>query len=163
MDNIPKFFAKLNIDLTITDMIRCLSLSETARNSGGYCGLSCNACGIYEGKINQAVENLRRAIGTYGIDRIALELASWEPAFQHYTEFETVLEGLAKVFGIFGSCPGCAAGGGDPRCRIRECCRQKARLTCEECLEMEVCERLIAMPFQHCAIKALKTGLGLNL
>lgn len=105
----------------------------------GYCGLYCGACGIHQGRIKQAVENLRKIISAYGFDKIATELANWEPAFQHYTEFEKVLDGFVKVF---GDCPGCIAGGGDPNCAVRECCKQKAYATCAECVEMDTCEKL---------------------
>lgn len=105
----------------------------------GYCGLYCGACGIYQGKIKQAVENLQKVIKAYGFDKITPELAKWEPAFQHYAEYEKVLEGWVK---IFGECPGCISGGGDPNCAVRECCREKAYTTCAECAEMEKCEKL---------------------
>lgn len=114
-------------------------MDETSKNLVGYCGLYCGACGIYQGRIKEAVENLRKVIGAYGFNKIAPELANWEPAFQHYTEFEKVLDGFVK---IFGDCPGCVAGGGDPNCAIRECCKQKAYTTCAECVEIDTCEKL---------------------
>lgn len=114
-------------------------LNESPKDLVGYCGLYCGACGIYQGRIEQAVENLREIISHYGFDKTAPKLAKWEPAFQHYTEFENVLDGFAK---ILGECPGCVKGGGDPDCELHECCKQKAYSTCAECVEMEKCERL---------------------
>jgi len=105
----------------------------------GYCGLYCGACGIYQGRIKQAVENLRKVIGCYGFDKIMPELAKWEASFRHYTEFENVMDGLVK---LFGECPGCIKGGGDPNCAVRECAKQKAYPTCAECTEMKTCEKL---------------------
>lgn len=105
----------------------------------GYCGLFCGACGISQGRIKKAVENLRGVIGAYGFDKIAPELAKWEPAFEHYTEFENVMNGFVK---IFGECSGCIKGGGDPNCAVRECCKQKGYATCAECADMEKCEKL---------------------
>ncbi|MCK4434643.1 hypothetical protein KAU92_04060 [Candidatus Bathyarchaeota archaeon] len=35
----------------------------------GYCGLYCNACGIRQGKIKNAVDNLRNVIAAYGFDK----------------------------------------------------------------------------------------------
>ena len=135
-------------------------MNEIAKNLVGYCGLYCSACGIYQGKIKQTVENLRKAISTYGVDKIALEFVNWEPAFQHYAEFEKVLEGFVK---IFGSCSGCVAGGGDPSCMIRDCCKQKAYTTCVECIEMDTCEELRTTAlFQRCIIKTLRSQLKLN-
>jgi len=114
-------------------------VSVNPQNLAGYCGLYCGACGICQGKIRQAVENLRKIIGYYGFDKITSELAKWEPAFQHYKEFENVLDGLIK---IFGECPGCIAGGGDPNCLVRECCKQKNYVSCVQCTDMETCEKL---------------------
>jgi hypothetical protein len=105
----------------------------------GYCGLYCGACGIRKGEIKQAVENLRKIISAYGFDKFTAELAQWEPAFQHYAEFENVMNAWVK---IFGECLGCIACGGDPNCVVRECCKQKAYATCAECAEMEKCEKV---------------------
>jgi len=105
----------------------------------GYCCLYCRACGIYQGKIREAVENLRKIIRTYGFHKVMPELARWEPAFQHYREFEEVLGGLVR---FFGSCPGCRGGGGDPDCSVRDCCKGRGYTTCAECPEAEGCERL---------------------
>ena len=114
-------------------------MNESPKILVGYCGLYCGACGIYQGRIRQAVENLRKTISAYGFDKIAPELARWEPAFQHYPEFEGVLDGFVK---LLGDCPGCVKGGGDPNCVVRECCKQKAYTTCAECAEMDACEKL---------------------
>lgn len=114
-------------------------MSVTPRELAGYCGLYCGACGIRQGRIKQAVENLRRVVGAYGFDKAAPELAEWEPAFGHYAEFERVLDGFVKLLGY---CPGCVAGGGDPNCVVRQCCRQKGYATCAECIEMNTCEKL---------------------
>ncbi|MEM2930456.1 MAG: DUF3795 domain-containing protein [Thermoproteota archaeon] len=102
----------------------------------GYCGLYCGACGIYQGRIKLAVENLRKVIGAYGFDKITPELAKWDPAFKNYAEFERVLDGLVR---LFGECPGCVAGGGNPDCTVRQCCKQKDYATCAECTEMYTC------------------------
>jgi len=117
-------------------------------------------CGIYQGRIRHVVENLRRVISTYGFDKIALELTNFEPAFRHYPEFERVLDGFVKVF---GDCPGCVAGGGDPTCGVRECCKEHARITCGECFEMDVCEKIRAMPLSQHRFRALKAALRVKL
>jgi hypothetical protein len=114
-------------------------LTVSPKDLAGYCGLYCGACGIHLGRIKQVVENLRKVISAYGFDKFAPELAKWEPAFQHYTEFENVLNGFVKMF---GECPRCIKGGGDPNCAVRECSKQKAYTTCAECTEMETCEKI---------------------
>jgi hypothetical protein len=133
-------------------------LSVNPKNLVGYCGLYCGACGIYQGKIRQAVENLRKIIGYYGFDKISADLAKWEPAFQHYREFEGVLDGLVK---IFGECPACVAGGGDPSCAIRECCKPRGYTTCAECAEMGTCEKLQRYPFDKGELQKIKS-MGIN-
>lgn len=105
----------------------------------GYCGLYCNACGIRQQKIKTAVDNLRDIIATYGFDKIMPELAKWEPSFKHYKEFDQVMDGLVK---LFGECPGCLQGGGDPNCKVRSCAKEKGYRTCAECNETETCEPL---------------------
>ena len=105
----------------------------------GYCGLYCNACGIRQEKIKTAVNNLRDIVAHYGFDKIMPELAKWEPSFEHYDEFNQVMNGLIKMF---GDCPSCLQDGGDPDCRVRSCAKQKGYRTCAECGESETCEDL---------------------
>ena len=105
----------------------------------GYCGLYCNACGIRQEKIKTAVSNLHDIITYYGFDKIMPELANWEPSFKLYSEFNQVMNGLVKMF---GDCPGCLQGGGDPNCKVRTCTKQKGYRTCAECNEAETCEPL---------------------
>lgn len=76
-------------------------------------------------------------MGAFGFDKSYSELAKWEPAFKNYREFEEVLAGIVR---LFGSCPGCAAGGGDPNCAIRDCCREKTYTTCADCPKLNKCE-----------------------
>ena len=114
-------------------------MAGNPKNLVGYCGLYCGACGIYQGKIKQAVENLRGLLGAYGFDKAMPELSKWEPSFQHYAEFEKVNDALVK---LFGSCPNCVGDGGDPSCAVRQCCKQKGYATCAECDEMGTCSRL---------------------
>jgi hypothetical protein len=105
----------------------------------GYCGLYCGACGIRQGRIKHEVENLRKTIHAYGFNKIAPELARWEPSMTHYAKFEEVMDGLVK---LFGECPGCADGGGNPECKIRTCSKEKGHAICADCTEMGKCERL---------------------
>ena len=114
-------------------------MKNSPKDLVGYCGLYFGACGIYQGRVKEAVGNLRKVISAYGFDKIAPELAKWNPAFKNYAEFEKVLDGFVN---LFGECPGCVAGGGDPSCLIRQCCRQKEYTTCAECNEMGTCEKL---------------------
>jgi hypothetical protein len=105
----------------------------------GHCGLYCNACSIRQGKIKAAVNNLRDIIAAYGIDKSMPDLANWDPGFKHYDGFKQVMEGLVK---IFGDCPGCLGGGGDPNCKVRSCAKQRGYRTCIECAEAKTCQKL---------------------
>jgi hypothetical protein len=134
-------------------------LVESGRNLIGYCGLHCGACGIYQGKIKDAVENLQKVMGAYGFDKIMPELAKWEPSFQYYSEFEKVMGGLVR---LFGECPGCVTGGGNPECAIRECCKQKSYTTCVECAELESCEKTKQYGLQTLTNLRKVKALGVN-
>jgi len=114
-------------------------MGESPRSLVGYCGLYCGACGIRQGRVKQAVENLRKVLGAYGFDKITPELAKWEPAFQHYAEYEKVLDGFVR---LLGECPGCVSGGGDPNCALRECSKKRGYATCADCPEMDTCVKL---------------------
>ena len=103
----------------------------------GYCGLYCGSCAMYQGKFAKAVGDLRNLMAAYGFDKSYSDLAKWEPSFKNYKEFEGVLDGIVR---LFGSCPGCIGGGGDPSCAVRGCCKQKSYATCAECAEVEKCE-----------------------
>lgn len=104
-----------------------------------YCGLYCDACSIRQGKIGEAVNNLRDIIAKFGFDKIMPDLANWEPSFKHYDGFKQVMDGLVKMFGY---CEGCLGNGGDPNCRVRLCARQKGYRTCTECSEAKSCKKL---------------------
>jgi hypothetical protein len=87
------------------------------------------------------------------------ELAKWEPSFQYYSEFEKVMGGLVR---LFGECPGCATGGGNPECAIRECCKQKSYTTCVECAELESCEKTKQYGLQTLTNLRKVKALGVN-
>ena len=121
----------------------------------GYCGLYCNACGIRQGKIRTAADNLLGVIAAYGFDKMMPELANWEPSFKSYAQFTQVLDGLVKMF---GDCPGCLGGGGDPNCKVRQCAKQKHYRTCAQCDQTEICESLAPYRKGHPAlVQDLKT------
>jgi len=112
-------------------------LGISPRNLAGHCGLYCGSCPMHQGKFAKAVGDLRGLMAAFGFDKSYSDLAKWEPAFKNYKEFEGVLDGIVR---LFGSCPGCMGGGGDPSCAIRTCCRRKAYATCAECAEIDKCE-----------------------
>lgn len=122
----------------------------------GYCGLYCNACGIRQEKIKTAVKNLNNIITAYGFDKIMPELSQWEPSFKHYKEFEQVMNGLVK---LFGDCPGCLQGGGDPNCKVRSCAKERNFRTCTECGDADNCEHLTPYrKYYEIALKNIREG-----
>lgn len=120
----------------------------------GHCSLYCNACGIRQGKIKTAVGNLRDIIAHYGFDKLMPQLSEWEPSFKRYDEFNQVMDGLVTMF---GGCPGCLQGGGDPNCKVRACAKQKGYRTCAECDEAETCEKLAPYREGYGLIPALES------
>ncbi len=100
-----------------------------------------------------AVEDLKRVLDTYGVEKIARKFVDVEPALSHYEDFERVLTSLVD---LFGDCSGCFTGDGDPSCPIRECCVQRAS-ACVECVELDTCERLrTAVLYQQCIVRTIR-------
>lgn len=134
-------------------------MDEKAEKTVGYCGLDCTFCGVFQGRIRQAFENLQKIIVAYDFGKIALELANHNPAFQHYSQFERVLDSFVK---IFTDCPGCIARDKYPTCAVRECCKQRSHVTCLECVEMDMCEKLRTMALCLRRDNTLKVALKLS-
>lgn len=109
--------------------------SETPRMTGpdanpvdlaAYCGLYCGACDIYQKRISQAGNDLKKVLDAYDFNEIANQV----PGFEDYEAFYKVLN---TIITFFGQCQGCQKGGGPPQCEIRNCCREKGYQTCAEC------------------------------
>lgn len=128
-------------------------MSKNPKSLLGYCGLYCGAWGIYQGRIKQAVQNPRGVISVYGFDKMSAELTKWEPSLKHYAEFEEVMDGLVK---LFGECPNCVDGGGDPTCEIRICAKEKGHTICVECAEMDACKKLSQREWTLEALKSIQ-------
>lgn len=92
----------------------------------GYCGLYCGACDIYQQRISQSGSELKNVLDAYGFNEIAKQV----PGLEDYETFYKVLD---NIITIFGQCPGCQKGGGDPQCEVRRCCREKGYKSCAEC------------------------------
>jgi hypothetical protein len=99
-----------------------------------YCGLYCGACDIYQKRIGQSGEELRKVLDAYRFDEITTQV----PGLENYEAFHKVLNTLVI---IFGQCSGCPKGGGPPQCDIRNCCSEKGYKTCAEC-SSGPCEKL---------------------
>jgi hypothetical protein len=105
-----------------------------------YCGLYCQECASYTGKIADLARDLRKELRTFRYDKIAESLSSYSffEVFKHYPECYQVLGGLVKM-----RCKrGCKAGGGPPFCKIRKCCVKKGIEGCWECDDFKTCTKL---------------------
>lgn len=99
-----------------------------------YCGLYCGACDIYQKRISQSGNDLKKVLD-------ALDFSSFSnqvPGLEDYDAFYKVLNTLIT---LFGQCPTCQKGGGPPQCPIRDCCREKDYETCAECSSFP-CEKV---------------------
>jgi hypothetical protein len=123
-----------------------------------YCGLYCPACGIRQGKIAQAVEDLQKVIRAYGLDKEMGGLSKAESAFAHYDKFSSVLEALGR---FFGSCDGCRKGGGPPDCKIRNCASDRGYSLCTDCADMDKCEILKSSSWALPALEKIRS-MGLE-
>jgi hypothetical protein len=102
-----------------------------------YCGLYCGACDIYQKRIGQSGNELKKVLDAYRFEEISTQV----PGLGNYEAFHKVLNTLVT---IFGQCSGCPKGGGPPQCEIRNCCREKGHKACAECSSVP-CEKLKIM------------------
>jgi hypothetical protein len=91
-----------------------------------YCGLYCGACDIYQKRISQSGNELKKVLDAYDFGLIANQV----PGLEDYKAFYNVLNNLIT---IFGQCEACQKDGGPPQCQIRMCSREKGYQTCAEC------------------------------
>jgi len=94
-----------------------------------YCGLYCGACDIYQKRISKAGNELKKILTAMDFN----EWAPQVPGLEDYAAFDKVLN---NIITMFGECPGCMKGGGDPQCKVRLCAKEKGYKTCAECPEV---------------------------
>lgn len=94
-----------------------------------YCGLYCGACDIYQKRIGDSGRELKKVLGAYKFEQYAHMI----PGLEEYGAFTTVLDNMIQMF---GQCPGCQGGGGDPGCKIRLCAKEKGYASCVECADV---------------------------
>lgn len=91
-----------------------------------YCGLYCGACDIYQKRISQSGNDLKKVLD-------ALDFSSFSNQVPGLEDYETFYKILNTLITLFGQCQACQKGGGPPQCPIRDCCREKGYTTCAEC------------------------------
>ncbi|UCD96691.1 MAG: DUF3795 domain-containing protein [Candidatus Bathyarchaeota archaeon] len=98
----------------------------------GYCGVSCDHCGMRT-RIPEIAGNLKRFIDAYGY-------AEWVSNITQDFSFDELMRGLNWF--ITSGCPGCLKGGGMPRCEVRACCQRKRLENCYFCEDFSSCDKL---------------------
>jgi hypothetical protein len=105
-----------------------------------YCGLFCENCHGYNGKIPDLARDLRKELRENRYDLFAkfISTYSFGKDFSNYDECYKVLGAMVK----FRCRKGCRAGGGSPFCKIRKCCTKKGFEGCWECSDFVTCKEL---------------------
>jgi hypothetical protein len=105
-----------------------------------YCGLYCATCPACTQSIASLATDLRAELRGAKCHKAADGLAKLPTfeAFEHYAEFDALLQTLTKM-----RCPRpCRDGGGSPQCRIRKCVKGKGLAGCWECDSFTKCALL---------------------
>ena len=105
-----------------------------------FCGLYCNDCHGYNGKIPDLARDLRKELRQNHYDKFAsfISTYSFGKDFKNYDECYKVLGAMVK----FRCRKGCQNGGGSPFCKIRKCAQKKELEGCWECEKFENCKEL---------------------
>ncbi|MFA6075289.1 MAG: DUF3795 domain-containing protein [Negativicutes bacterium] len=105
----------------------------------GYCGLCCGDCFMFDGKIAALAKELRAELRKTKFKKFAEEVSkiSFFRALEKYDECYEALGGMVK----FKCGKTCRNGGGNPWCKIRECCIKKQLDGCWECSGLDECKK----------------------
>jgi len=105
-----------------------------------YCGLCCEDCHGFNGRIPDLARDLREELRKSRYDKFAGFISQWGfgKDFKGYDECYKVLGAMVK----FRCKKGCKGGGGSPFCKIRKCAQEKGFEGCWLCSGFETCEKL---------------------
>jgi len=107
-------------------------------NLVGYCGLYCGDCFNYTGEIADLARDLRKKLRDAKFDVASRGLAKYFKDFANYDQCYQVLGAMVRL-----RCKrACKDGGGNPSCKVRNCCQKRSISGCWECAEFETCTRL---------------------
>ena len=95
-----------------------------------FCGIDCEKCVKFKGIFAEKAKEILKSIEESGLDHWQ-QHESREEEF-NYNDFKKGLIWFEKHM----QCPGCHAGGGNPDCIIRNCCKEKGVDNCNKCSEM---------------------------
>jgi Protein of unknown function (DUF3795) len=108
-----------------------------------YCGLYCDDCFGYKGKVADLARDLRKELRQAKFEEAVKGIPFKE--FQHYNECYEVLGAMVRL-----RCKSaCRGGGGNPFCKIRKCCQKKEVEGCWECGDFETCGKLDFLKVNH--------------
>jgi len=105
-----------------------------------YCGMYCEDCPWYTGKIADFARDLRKELRNTRFEKLAEFIAKFPQyaVFKGYTRCYEVLGAMVKM-----RCSRiCKEGGIVLSCKIRKCCQKREIVGCWECGEFEKCEKL---------------------
>lgn len=101
----------------------------------GPCGITCGTCFLGNGTMAKTMGEASQYISMSGIKE-------WSPLVPggsdiDWVETEKALDWMKK----YAFCAGCEAGGGPPDCTIRNCASEKGYELCNQCDELDTCEK----------------------
>jgi len=117
-----------------------------------YCGLYCEDCPRFGGKMSRLAQALRRELESSGMARAARTRTARVGSYKAFAAF---WEMLGMIAGF--ECPGCRKAGCSVTCRIRPCCIKRGLAGCWECAESVSCPEFRWLRAVH------GQGMGHNL
>jgi hypothetical protein len=108
---------------------------NNVKDQAGLCGITCGTCVLGNGTISETSEKTKEYILGYGIK-------DWAPLVPggkdiNWIETEKTLDWMTQ----YATCNGCGRGGGPPDCGIRACAKDKGYQLCNQCNEIEACDK----------------------
>ena len=112
-----------------------------------YCGLYCDDCHGYNGRVPDLARDLRKELRESKYDKFAAYIST-QSFGKDLKEFETCYKVLGAMV-KFRCRKGCRADGGNPFCNIRKCAQKKNFEGCWECSDIETCKELKFLEHVH--------------
>ena len=120
---------------------------EDEKRSIAYCGLYCAECFSYKGTVADLARDLRKELRDNRFDKTA-EALSKISFFKDFEDYETCYKVLGAMVKL--RCRKlCRDGGGNPYCKVRNCCEKKGVDGCWECADFLSCTKLDFLKENH--------------
>ena len=111
---------------------------KASKNLVAYCGLYCGECLFHKGEIADMARDLRKKLREAKFDKVAAGISQFFKDFKNYPQCYEVLGAMVRL-----RCnKTCRNSGGNPSCKIRNCCNKKNITGCWECNDFETCTKL---------------------